>query len=61
MRSFAFILPRGFEVASYPAPATIAGRARVCSLDRLFMADAGCRGRLTLCGRCVEVWGPIPA
>lgn len=59
MRSFAAVLPFGFEVASYTAPATLAGRARACSLSRQFMADDGCLGRLTLLGRCFELWAPL--
>jgi hypothetical protein len=61
MPSFAFTLPFGLEFASYRAPATIAGLGRLVSLDRQFMADAGCWGRLTLCGRSFEFWGPVPS
>lgn len=61
MRSFASLLPFDLEVASYAAPATITGRARACSLDRQFMADGGCLGRLTVLGRCFELWGPSGA
>lgn len=46
------------EITHYAAPNTIAGIRRVFSLDRQFMADAGCLFRLTIFGRCVEVWGP---
>lgn len=59
MRSFAAALPFGFELATYAAPAT--GRARAWSLDREFMADAGCLGRLTVLGRCFELWRPSGA
>jgi hypothetical protein len=60
MRSFAARLPLGFEIASYPAPAHITAGRRLLSIDRVHMAAAGCLARITVCGRCLEVWGPTP-
>lgn len=46
------------EFCNYAAPTSITGFARLFSVNTTHMADAGCLFRLTLLGRCFEVWGP---
>jgi hypothetical protein len=48
------------EFCSYKAPPSITGSARVFSVNTHHMADCGCWFRITILGRCFEVWGPEP-
>jgi hypothetical protein len=48
------------EFCTYKAPPSITGLRRFASINTQRMAAAGCWARITILGRCIEVWGPHP-